>query len=174
VADTTVFFNDDLSGSVPLGAVRLTLGIAGTVNAGVAVGRIARIALSGAPATAYGVILRVDTVNKFVWLVPYSMAGRVLPADAITTSHIFSIPNIPSVNTASHKEHIVYASRLLSEPAPGEGAIADRAVDPELGIIVQVFKGSYNVHQFKGGIRSATLMGAVPSDHRKAVLMLSQ
>jgi len=174
VADTTVFFNDDLSGSVPLGAVRLTLGIAGTVNAGVAVGRIARIALSGAPATAYGVILRVDTANKFVWLVPYSMSGRVLPAAAITTSHIFSIPDIPSVNTASHKEHLVYASRLLSEPAPGEGAVADRAIDPELGIIVQVFKGSYNIHQFKGGIRSATLMGAVPSDHRKAVLMLSQ
>jgi hypothetical protein len=174
VADTTVFFADDSYGNVPLGAVRLTLGITGAVNPGVAVGKIARIALAGAAATAYGVVLRVDAAGKFVWLVPYSMAGKVLPAAAITTSHIFSIPDIGSVNTASHKEHIVYASRLLNEPAPGEGAVADRAVDPELGLIVQVFKGSYNIHQFKGGIRSATLMGAVPSDHRKAVLMLSQ
>jgi hypothetical protein len=172
--DTTVFFADDLVGNVPLGAVRLTLGITGTVNAGVAVGRIARIALSGAPAAAYGVILRVDATNRHVWLVPYSMAGRKLVAAQLTTSMLFSIPDIPSVNTASHREHIVYASRLLSGPAPGEGAVSDFAIDPELGIIVQVFKGTYNIHQFKGGIRSATLMGSMPSDHRKAVLMLSQ
>lgn len=174
VADTTLFLDDDQTGSVPLGAVRLTLGITAALNAGIAVGKIARLGPDAGPATAYGVILRVDTSNKYVWLVPYSATGKVLAAGEISTStDKFGIPAIGSVNTAHHREHLVYASRLLAPPSNGSGATALTARVPNADMVMQIFRGSYNVNRFSESIRSAMLVGVTPSDHRKAVLMLS-
>lgn len=174
VDDTTVFFEDDKTGSVPVGAVRLTLGVAGTLNVGVAVGRIVRIGPAGSPATAYGVILRVDAANKFIWVVPYDRNGVKLVAAQISTStDLVSIPAIPSVNPAYHREHLVYASRLLRAPSEGSGAQMTVGRAPNSNMVIQVFSGSYQVNRFSESVRTASLMGVKPSDYRKSVLMLT-
>lgn len=174
VDDTTVFMDDDQYTATPIGAVRVTLGVAGTLSTGVAIGAVVRLGPDAAPATAYGVILRVDPTNKYIWVVPYSLSGKKLVAAQLSIStDRFSIPAIGALNVAFHKEHLLYGSRMLTPPAPGEGAIAETAVDENLGMFFQVFRGSYNVNRFRSSLRSASLVGALPTDHRKAVLMLS-
>lgn len=174
VADTTVFFADDKTGSVPLGAVRLTLGVTAALNVGIAVGKIARLGPDAGPATAYGVILRVDAANKYVWLVPFNKSGDKLTAAQISTStDKFGIPAIGSVNTAHHREHLVYASRLLTPPSPGSGAVSTIGRAPNSSMLLQIFSGSYDINYLREGVRTVSLMGAMPSDYRKAVLMLS-
>lgn len=170
VQDVALFVGDD--DGLPVGAVQIPLTVAGALNPGIAVGKIARIGPDAGVALAYGVILRVDTNQKAVWLVPYASNGVALPAAALTGGK-FGIPAIGSVNTANHKEALAWVSRLLTEPTPGSGAIAQRVFDNQSGLAMQVFRGSYNVHRFSEGIRSAILMGAMPTDHRKGVLMLS-
>lgn len=173
-ADTTIFFDDDQIGDIPVGAVRCTLGVTAALNAGIAIGKIARLGPDAGTATAYGVILRVDTANKFVWLVPYSPGGKKLEAAQLSVAtDKFGIPAIGSVNTAHHREHLVYASRLLRPPTSGAGAVAVTAPVPNLPMLMQIFQGSYDVNKFSESIRAAMLVGATPSDHRKAVLMLS-
>lgn len=173
-ADTTLFFDGDQAISTPLGAVRLTVTQAANLDAGIAVGKIARLGPDSGAATAYGVILRVDAANKFVWLVPYNSRGQKLVAAQLSTAtDKFGVPEIGAVNTAHHREHLAYATRLLTPPSPGSGAIAEQSVDIDTGLTMQVFKGSYNVHQFKEGIRSVCLCGSKPTDYRKGVLMLS-
>ena len=173
VDDTTVFFEDDKTGSVPVGAVRITIGVTAAL-AGAAVGRIARLGPAGAPATAYGVILRVDAASKFVWLVPYDRNGNKLVAAQISTStDLISIPAIPSVNPAYHREHLVYASRLLRAPSPDSGARMAIGRAPNSNMLIQVFSGSYQVRRFTESVATASLMGVKPSDYRKAVLMLT-
>jgi hypothetical protein len=175
VADTTLFLDGDQMGDVPIGAVRLTLGVTAALNSGIAVGKIARLGPDAGSAKDYGVILRVDTSNKYVWLVPYSATGDKLTAAQIsTTTDKFGIPAIGSVNPAYHREHLVYASRLLQPPSLGSGAVAITSRVPNLPeLLMQIFMGSYNVDQFRESIRSSILIGCMPSDHRKAVLMLS-
>ncbi|MEM9948579.1 MAG: hypothetical protein AAF810_21295 [Cyanobacteria bacterium P01_D01_bin.36] len=168
------FFDGTQTGSVALGALRLTITQTANLAAGVAVGKIARLGADSGAATAYGVILRVDAASKYVWLVPYNSNGEKLTADDLSTStDKFGVPKIGSVNVGFHRQHLAFATRLMAEPGPGEGAIAERAIDEQTGMIMQVFKGSYNVHQFKSGIRSSCLCGAKPTDFRKGVLMLS-
>jgi hypothetical protein len=178
VTDTTVFFNGDKSVggvNVPLGAVRLTIGVAApSLNASVAVGQICRLGAVNAPALAYGVILRVDLLGKFVWVVPYSANGIPLVAAQIPGATVFSIPRIGSVNPFYHAEHLVYATRLLSSPSEGSGAYSAAGVDPTGKIVSQVFKGGYQVNRLRESMLGTLLCGAAPSDHRKSVLALAQ
>lgn len=172
VDDTTDFLQADRVGSIPLGAVRLSL--ASTPSPEVTVGKIARLGANGAPSTAYGVILRVDSVTGDVWLVPFSPNGDKLDANAINTgSDLFSIPFIPSMNVGYHREHLVFASRLLREPSPGSGATMDVAVDASSGLALQIIHGGYNVERFRESVRVAFLCGATPTDFRKSVFLLS-
>jgi hypothetical protein len=176
-ADTTNFFINDTSVggvNIPLGAIRLTIGTAAaTLSAAVAVGAIARLGAVGATALAYGVILRVDTVGKFIWMVPYDQSGTALLPAQIPASTVFSIPQIGSVNPFYHSESILSVSRLLQPPSDGSGATASYAIDNEMGMIFQIFMGSYNIRQFREGIQSALLCGAKASDWRKGLLVLS-
>lgn len=176
VADTTVFFQADTSyagSNVPAGAVRLTIGTTAALNAGVAVGTICRLGATNAPALAYGVILRVDSVGKFVWTIPYNSDGVLLTAAQIPGSTVFSIPRIGAVNPFFHQEHLVYATRLIEMPSPGSGAYGAYAVDPQTRVAMQVLKGSYQINQFREGLRGSILCGVAPSDSRKAVLALA-
>lgn len=174
VADTTLFLDGDQSAATPIGAVRFTIDQTANLAAGIAVGKIARIAVtSGNAAVAYGVILRVSAADKYVWMVPYSSTGVKLVAADFTTSQSFSVPAIGAVNCAFHQEHLVFANRLLRPPTVGSGAIAESAVDLNSGLVLQIFKGSYIVDRFRESIRSASLIGAQPTDLRKATLILS-
>lgn len=178
-ADTSVFFSADTTigtSNAVRGAVRITLGTTNNLAAGVAVGKICRLGASNGAAQAYGVILRVDAANKYVWCVPYSSGGVILSAAEITTgSGRFSIPAINSVNPFYHKEHLLFATRLLKSPSSGSGAIMQYAYNPERlpGVITQTFQGSYNVNQLRENLRGTLLTGAKPSDERKAVLALA-
>jgi hypothetical protein len=173
-ADTTVFFDGTNAVSTPLGAVKLTLGITAAFPPGLAVGAIARIAPASDTATAYGVILRVDSATKAVWLVPYSQEGNKLVAAQITAgTDLFSIPAIDEINIANHRQSFVYASRLLKPPTPGSGAIMASQVDPETGLVMNVLKGDYSAAYLTENMGSLFLCGAKAVDYRKAVLMIS-
>jgi hypothetical protein len=173
---TDEFFFEDQATETAVGAVRVTVNQTANLAAGIAVGKIARIGAADAAALAYGVILRVDAANKYVWLVPYNSAGEVVTAAELTAASgtiNLSVPQIGSVNVGYHREHLAYATRLLTPPDPGDGATAEASIDIDTGLAMQVFKGTYNVHRFSGGIRTALLCGATPTDMRKGVLMLS-
>lgn len=173
VADTTVFFDANMATATPLGAVRLTLTSTANLSADVAVGKVCRLGVSNAKATAYGVIVRVDAANKYVWLVPYNDKGQKLIAAQITPgTDVFSIPELPSVNVGYHRQHLAYATRLLAPPTTGSGATVTTVRD-ESGVVMQMWKGDYKVDYFKETSRCSLLMGATPTDHRKACLMLS-
>jgi hypothetical protein len=171
--DTTVFFKGDLATSTPLGAVEFTIDQTAALNAGVAVGKIARIGAGNATAIAYGVILRVTAATKKVWLVPYGPTGNIIPAATFTTSHSFSVPAIREVNVAAHTEALLYASRAILPPSADSGAVSASVFEAQTGLILQVLKGTYQINQFKETIRSAVLLGAKMTDYRKACLMLS-
>lgn len=170
--DTTVFFQADKVGDVPLGAVQLTLQSI-PLPPEVSVGAIARLGPSGSASTAYGVILRVDSVTGDVWLVPYSPAGNKLNSTGINATDLFSIPFIPSLNVAYHREHLVFASRPLKQPSPDSGANMDFAMDPSSGIVLQILRGGYNVNRFRESLRVAFLCGSAATDYRKGVFLLS-
>jgi len=175
VADTTQFLLDDYAADTPAGAVRITVGATDPLAASVAVGKIVRLGPSSSAAKAYGVILRVDAANKYIWTIPYAADGsKLIAAQIIAGTDVVSIPAIGSVNVAAHREHLAYAARLLTPPSPGSGAIAQAAFNFRLGLVMQVLRGSYNVNQFKEGIRSAMLFGATPRHAQMGVLMLSK
>ena len=169
------FIDGNQSTVTQAGAVRVTVNQTAALAAGVAVGAIGRIGPNGSTAADvnYGVILRVDSANKYVWMIPYNSKGQKVAAVDVNTAYNFSVPAIGAVNVGYHIEHLAFATRLLTEPTPGSGAIVERSTDQDTGLVMQVFKGSYNVHQFKEGIRTACLCGAVPTDFRKGVLLLS-
>jgi hypothetical protein len=177
VPDTTIFMAGDTSVGgvgIPVGAVRLTIGVAApTLNAGVAVGTIARLGAVGLPALAYGLIIRVDPAGKFVWIMPCNAGGSLLVAAQIPAATVFSIPAIGSVNPFYHSEAAMFTSRLLTMPTPGSGAYCEYAIDPQTQLVSQVFKGAFNVHQFKEGVRGASLVGTKPADWRKGALALA-
>lgn len=171
--DTTLFLEGDTFAATPLGAVQITLGTT-PLPPEVAVGQIARIGVSNAAATAYGIILRVDSTTGNIWLVPCAGNGKKLAAANITPgTDLFSIPKIGSVNVAYHREHLVFASRLLNPPSVGSGAQALIAVDSSSGLVLQLFRGSYEINRFRESQRLAFLCGAKASDYRKSVLILS-
>lgn len=174
------FIDGNQATTTQAGAVRVTVNQTANLAAGVAVGKIGRVGPNGSTGAdvVYGVILRVDSANKRVWMIPYNSKGQKVAAESIknaanVTTYNFSVPAIGAVNVGYHVEHLAFATRLLTEPTAGAGAIAERSTDQDTGLVMQVFKGSYNVHQFKEGIRTACLCGATPTDFRKGVLMLS-
>lgn len=175
VQDTTVFFNGDVAGgTLPLGAVRATIGVTAALNPAVAVGQIVRVGPDAGPAKAYGVILRVDAGAKQVWFVPYNAKGQVLTAAQLTanTDNI-SIRQIPYVNTAHHREFLIFGTRPLKQPAPNAGGAVASQTLPEYGVTVNATVGAYNALSVKQDRLIAVLTGCRPSDHRKAAFMLS-
>lgn len=154
-----------------LGAVNITLSPT-AITPDVAVGRICRIAPVSGPTIAYGVILRVT--GRVVTFVPYSPRGMKLAPAALTSSvNRFSIPAIPSINVAYHRQALLFATRLMEPPSEDSGARMEVAADPSSGLAVQIFTGGYRVDEFRESRRYATLMGAVLSDYRKACFILS-
>jgi len=155
-----------------LGVVLLTL--TATALQGVAVGQIARIGAANATAKAYGLILLVDAVANNVWLVAYSPKGALLAPGQITPgTDVFSIPAIGSISVAYHREALVYATREMLAPSPGSGANAATQTDPQSGISLQVWAGSYELTRFRESRLMTLLTGAKVTDYRKAVLMVS-
>jgi hypothetical protein len=159
------------SASNNVGAVSITLTATGTtLNSGVAVGMIARVG------NFFGVILRIDTSTPtapVITLVPYDKQGRQQPAAAITTAMDLSIPAIPSINVALHREALLIANRAIREPSGGSGAVAATMVNNQTNEIIQVFFGNYDLTTVSEGRAYYKLTGALMSDVRKAVLMLS-
>jgi hypothetical protein len=173
--DTTVFFDGDVAGgTTPLGAVRVTIGVTAALSGSVAVGQIARLGPDAGAATAYGVILRVDAGNKYVWLVPYNAKGQKLTAAQLSTStDKIGIPAIPYVNTAHHREFLVFGSRPFKQPAPNSGGIVASQTLPQYGVTVNATIGPYNALGLKQDRLIGLLTGCRASDHRKAAFMLS-
>ena len=178
IADNTQFVYADLSGNVPVGAVNLTLTIASAsaLSSNVAVGQIARIGTSS-KATAFGVILRIDTTTAtapVVTLVPYAPDGtKIKPSDVVTGTDLFSIPSIPSVNTVNHVEGLAMATRQIQEPAAGSGAVAASIVDPTSNLSIQVFSGNYDLSRVRQLNAAYMLTGSKITDFRKCGLILS-
>lgn len=169
VADAN-FTIADFATSTPLGAVVITLTV-GTALQGVAVGQIARIG-TGGNTTAYGLVLRV--ASNVVTVVPFAPSGKKLVAAQITPgTDVFSIPDIGSISVAHHRESLLFTTRNLAAPSDGSGASMTTIADDLTGMVIQILRGSYKVDEFKESQRYATLLGALLSDHRKAVLILS-
>lgn len=169
-ADNTFFIQEDLATTTPLGAVRITVGAPFSGNLGV--GMVVRIGASGVPATAYGVVLRIDGLD--VYLVPYSAKGQKMVAAQLTPgTDVLSAPEITNLNVAYHQEHLAFAARRLRLPSNNSGATMTPVSDPDSGITMQMIKGNYDVNRFKESCRMALLMGATATDHRKSVLMLA-
>jgi len=170
--DTTVFFDGEVSGgTTPLGAVRVTIGVTAALAGTVAVGQIARLGPDAGAATAYGVILRVDAANKYVWLVPYNAKGQKLTAAQLSTAtDKIGIPAIANVATAHHQEFMAYATRPLTQPR--NGLLFSVALPGQLAsMVLNLGIGSWD------GVKEnqflALLWGAKATDYRKAALMLS-
>lgn len=172
ISPNVEFLAADEPGIVPLGAINITLNLTGAL-AGIAAGQIARLGPDNAPSTAYGLILRISNPNV-VTLVPYSPKGvKLLPSQIDISTAKFSVPTVPSINVAYHRESLLFATRLLEPPSDGSGATMNIAADATSGLVVQVFRGNYKVDEFKESQRYATLLGAILSDYRKAVFILS-
>lgn len=169
--DPTFTYADLPSSSNDMGAVDITLDATGTtLNAGVAVGQIARVG------NFFGVILRIDTSTAtapVITLVPFDKQGRLQPAAAITAAMDFSIPEIPSVNVANHQESLLIANRRIREPSAGSGAVATTLRDRQSNELIQVFFGNYDLKTVSEGRAYYKLTGAMLSDVRKSCLMLS-
>lgn len=174
IADNTEFTYADFSTTTNIGAVNLTLTNASeTLSTGVSVGKIARIG-TASKATAFGVILRVNSAGNVVTLVPYAPDGTKLhPSQISTATDKFSIPAIPSVNTVNHIEGLAMATRKIQEPSPGSGAVAASVVDPSSGLGIQVFTGNYNLGLVRELNAAYMLTGSKITDFRKCGLILS-
>ncbi|NEO83813.1 MAG: hypothetical protein F6J87_06055 [Spirulina sp. SIO3F2] len=169
-ADTSVFFDGDEAVPTLLGAVQFTMA---ALNPNLAVGQIARLGPDNAPATAYGVILRLDSGSNSVYLVPYNHKGQKLVAAKLTLADRFSVPSIPYVNTVHQREFLQFASRPLTPPAPGSGGIMASQVLPDYGVTVNFAIGGYIATKLQQPYVATLLCGCQPSDHRQAALLLS-
>lgn len=167
------FLKGDYQQQTVLGAVRLTVTTTGALQ-NIAVGDIARLGPDNGIARAYGVVLRVDLANKYVWLVPYSPKGRLLTAAEVnTTTDKLSIPTIPSISVAYHQEALAFSTRQMRAPSMGSGAVAATQMDPGTRIAMQVWRGSYDVTKFREAQAATLLCGAKLTHAQKAVLMIS-
>lgn len=176
VANTQIL-NGDVAGTPPLGAVTLTLGSSGSLGSGVAVGQIARITpQSTTVAKAYGVILRIDAANRTVVLLPIAPSGRVLALAEITagaSDDRLSIPLIPNISLAYHREALAFETRRINAPSEGSGATGQIQVDPNLGLAIQVFSGNFDIDKITSKRRGYLLCGAICTDWRKGVIVIS-
>jgi hypothetical protein len=169
-ADTTVFLDGEMKASnVPLGAVKITLTVTAALNAGIAVGKIARLGPDAGAAKAYGIILRVS--GKDVWLVPYDARGnKLVAAQIIAGTDKFSIPQINSVNTCHHSEYLAYLNAPLARPFDQSILYG---VANWRGLSITTMTGNYQLETVKESAACYFMTGCKPTDHRKAVLMLS-
>ena len=166
--DSTIYLKDDYYDDTPLNVLVLNLSVGTHSNA--AKGRIVRFTLNSRE--VFGVILRVpDTAT--IHIKPYYSDGTEVPAGTTVSSAAVTVPTIPSISVAYHREHLTYASRMLTPPSPGSGATAANASDPSVPIVYQVFSGNYETRRLREENRSTFLCGAYPTDYRKAVLVLS-
>jgi hypothetical protein len=167
------FVAGDFANRTSLGAIVLTLGTTGALQ-NVAVGDIARIGPTAGNAKAYGIVLRVNLATKTVYIVPFSMKGQQLVAAQINPAvDKFSIPMIPSISIAHHREALVYSTRMMEPPSEGSGATAVTQVQEGTNVALQVWSGSFDVTRFRESRVASLLMGAKITDYRKACLMLS-
>lgn len=166
----TAFTIADYATTTSLGAIDVTVTVSGALQ-NVAVGQIARIGVSN-KTTAYGLVLRVS--GAVITLVPFAPNGKKLVAAQITPgTDLFSIPDIGSISVAYHRESLLFATRNIAAPTDGSGASMTTLADEMTGMVIQILRGSYKVDEFKESQRYAMLLGALLSDHRKAVLILS-
>lgn len=163
-----------------LGALDITLTVGTALTAGVAVGKIARIAKSSSPGkndTYYGVILRVNNTSltaPIITMVPFMWNGdKVTQNGIIPGTHVFSVPDIPSVNTVNTTEGILTATRFIREPRLGSGALAVSIRDANTNMVMQVFTGNYDLATVSEKNAAYNLTGSKISDCRKVGLMLS-
>ncbi|MBP0022190.1 MAG: hypothetical protein J7647_32120 [Cyanobacteria bacterium SBLK] len=175
VNDTIIFLDGEqhsAQGNILLGAVRLTLGIAGGIL--LAIGDIVRVGPSNGPATAYGVVLRVDNANKYVWIVPYNSKGEKLVAAQIKiASDLVSVPAIASKNVAYQKEFMMFGSRPLHMPPQGSGAMGIAFPDTKRGLVFNLLWGAYSMERFKSAASFSILYTLLPTAHQKAVFVLT-
>lgn len=162
-----------------IGAIDITLTVGTALTAGVAVGKICKLALVSSPTkttTFHGVILRINNTTltaPIITLVPYAFNGRKAAVSEITTSHRFSIPEIPSVNTVNNREGLLCANRMIRDPREGSGAVSASIRDPITNQAIQVFSGQYDLGTVSERNAAYQLMGARISDCRKCGLILS-
>lgn len=182
-AANTDFTIADESGTVLAGAVDITLTAGTALNVtgtGVAVGQIARINASNSltgVAVAFGVILRIQsagTTAPIITLIPYAADGTKLTAANIVSGQYLCVPSIPSVNEAHHREALLMATRQLRPPSDGSGAKSQFLRDPQSGLLLQVYTGSYDISRLRESRLYCMLTGSGISDYRKGVLMLSR
>lgn len=170
VTPNALFTAADYAASTSLGTLDLTLTVTGALQ-NVAVGQICRLGTVN-KTTAYGVILRV--IANVVTIVPFSVKGTKLVAAQINlASDLFSVPTIGSISVAYQREALLFATRLIAAPSENSGASMTTMADANSGLGLQIIQGGYKVDEFKESQRYATLMGSLLSDHRKAVLILS-
>jgi hypothetical protein len=162
-----------------IGAVDITLTAGTALPPSIAVGKIARLA-PGTPNKSnvfYGVILRVNLTTPtapIVTMVPYKWNGQKIPATGIIPgTYVFSVPDIPSVNTVNTTEGLLMANRFLREPRLGSGAVAASIRDPQTNNVIQVFTGNYDLGTVSEKNAAYMLTGAKISDCRKTGLILS-
>lgn len=171
VALNPSFIMPDYAVTKLLGTVDIT--VTAAALQGVAIGQIAKIApASEGNIAAFGLVLRV--AGNVITLAPFAPNGQqVSAAQIIPGTHRLSIPSIPSISVAYHRESLLFATRLLSVPSANSGATMFVAADRASGLVVQVLQGQYRVDEFRESQRYATLIGATLSDQRKACLILS-
>jgi hypothetical protein len=176
VAANTDFTYADNAATTSVGAVNLTLTCTTALSTSVAVGQIIRIGTSGV-AKAFGVILRLDKTTAtapVVTVVPFSPNGaKLLAAQIIPGTDLFSVPSIPSINTVNHREGLLMATRRIAEPSPGSGAVAASITDPDTNLTIQVFRGNYDTGTVSEKNAYYMLTGSKISDFRKCALILS-
>lgn len=162
-----------------IGAVDITITASGGLSPTIAVGKIAKLT-TGSPNkinTYFGVVLRVNTTSAtapIVTMVPYSWNGKkIAPTGIIPGTHVFSIPDVPSINTVNTTEGLLMANRFLREPRLGSGAVAASIRDPQTNNVIQVFTGNYDLGTVSEKNAAYMLTGAKISDCRKTGLILS-
>ena len=169
--DVSFFFKADYATPTALGAVVLSLTATGLQ--GLAVGQIARIADGSNVSIAYGVVLRIDSVAKQVYLVPFAPNGHQLSASSVVSGASFSVPLIPSVSVGYKKSALIYDTRQMEAPPEGAGATMVGAKDDQSGLMLQIWQGGYDINQFKSSMRYSLLSGSTFNDYRCGCFMLS-
>ena len=170
VWDTTTFLLDDTFTDTPLEVLQMTASTPGPNFGNFTKGSIVRFTLNSRE--VFGVVLRVEGGDT-IYIKPYYSDGTALPLNTPVVSAAATLPSIPSVNVGYHREHLIYATRLKASPSPGSGATVANARSPYMPVVLQIFSGSYNVDRFRESNRLSLLCGAVPTDWRKSVLVLS-